>query len=50
METAKPTNGRCSTPGFPKVNPEARITNPRLGIDNWIYASNTGSDGRITSP
>ncbi len=36
--------------GFPKVNPEARITNPRLGIDNWIYASNTGSDGRITSP
>jgi putative membrane-bound dehydrogenase-like protein len=36
--------------GFPKVNPEARITNPRLAIDNWIYASNTGSDGRITSP
>jgi putative membrane-bound dehydrogenase-like protein len=32
------------------VNPEARITNPRLAIDNWIYASNTGSDGRITSP
>ena len=36
--------------GFAKVNPEARITNLRLGIDNWIYASNTGSDGRITSP
>src|SRR5262245_44740733 len=36
--------------GFPKVNPEARITNPRLAIDNWIYASNTGSDGRITAP
>jgi len=36
--------------GFPLVNPEARVTNLRLGIDNWIYASNTGSDGRITSP
>jgi putative membrane-bound dehydrogenase-like protein len=36
--------------GFPKVNQEARITNPRLGVDNWIYCSNTGSDGRITSP
>src|SRR5712692_5351520 len=30
--------------GFPKVNPEGRVTNPRLGIDNWIYvASNGGS-------
>jgi putative membrane-bound dehydrogenase-like protein len=36
--------------GFPLVNQEARITNPRLGVDNWIYCSNTGSDGRITSP
>ncbi|MGH9630562.1 MAG: PVC-type heme-binding CxxCH protein, partial [Bryobacteraceae bacterium] len=36
--------------GFPKVNQEARITNPRLGVDNWIYCSNTGSNGRITSP
>ena len=36
--------------GFPKVNQEARITNPRLGVDNWIYCSNAGSDGRITSP
>ncbi len=36
--------------GFPKVNPEARITNPRYGIDNWIYASNNGRDARITSP
>ncbi|MEX2262443.1 MAG: PVC-type heme-binding CxxCH protein [Bryobacteraceae bacterium] len=36
--------------GFPKVNPEARITNLRLGIDNWIYAANAGSDGRIVSP
>src|SRR3984893_4733804 len=36
--------------GFPKVNPEARVTNPRLGIDNWIYFANDGMDGRITSP
>ena len=36
--------------GFPKVNPEARITNPRYGIDNWIYTSNNGRDGHITSP
>src|SRR5579872_1886200 len=36
--------------GFPKVNPEARVTNPRLGIDNWIYVANDGMDGRITSP
>ena len=36
--------------GFPKVNPEARITNPRYGIDNWIYTSNNGRDGSITSP
>ncbi|MBS1810793.1 MAG: hypothetical protein JST84_21695 [Acidobacteria bacterium] len=36
--------------GFPKVNPEARITNLRLGIDNWIYASNHGREGTITSP
>jgi putative membrane-bound dehydrogenase-like protein len=36
--------------GFPKVNPEARVTNPRYGIDNWIYVANDGSDGRIRSP
>ena len=36
--------------GFPKVNPEARVTNPRLGIDNWIYVANDGREGRITSP
>src|SRR5690242_10385242 len=33
--------------GFTKVYQEARITNPRLGVDNWIYCSNNGSDGRI---
>ena len=32
------------------VSPEARITNFRFGIDNWIYAANNGRPGRITSP
>jgi putative membrane-bound dehydrogenase-like protein len=36
--------------GFFQGNPEAQITNPRLGLDNWIYFSNTGNAGRITSP
>jgi putative membrane-bound dehydrogenase-like protein len=36
--------------GFPLVNHESRITNPRLVVDNWIYCSNSGSNGRITSP
>ena len=36
--------------GFPKVNPEHRITNLRYGLDNWIYAANHGNDGKITAP
>ena len=36
--------------GFPRVNQEGRITNPRLGVDNWIYCANSGADGKITSP
>jgi putative membrane-bound dehydrogenase-like protein len=36
--------------GFFQGNPEAQITNPRLGLDGWIYFSNTGNAGRITSP
>jgi len=36
--------------GFPKVNPEARVTNPRYGIDNWVYVANDGQNGHITSP
>src|SRR3954447_5720868 len=36
--------------GFPKVNHEARVTNPRLNLDNWVYCSNEGRDGAITSP
>ncbi len=36
--------------GFPTVNPEGRITNFKLGIDNWIYAANNGADARVTKP
>jgi len=36
--------------GFPIVGQEYLITNPRLSVDNWIYCSNYGSNGRITSP
>ncbi len=32
------------------VSSEARITNFRLGLDNWIYAANNGRPGEITSP
>ncbi|HTM51310.1 MAG TPA: PVC-type heme-binding CxxCH protein [Bryobacteraceae bacterium] len=35
--------------GFGKFNPEGRITNLRLGVDNWVYAANMGHEGRITS-
>ncbi|MBI3207853.1 MAG: c-type cytochrome [Candidatus Solibacter usitatus] len=36
--------------GFYQGNPEGQITNPRLSLDNWIYFSNAGNAGRITSP
>jgi putative membrane-bound dehydrogenase-like protein len=36
--------------GFPTVNPEGRITNFKLGIDNWIYAANNGADAKVTVP
>lgn len=36
--------------GFPTVNPEGRITNFKLGIDNWIYAANNGADAKVTQP
>ncbi|MGH9674000.1 MAG: PVC-type heme-binding CxxCH protein, partial [Bryobacteraceae bacterium] len=36
--------------GFWKGNPEAEITNPRFALDNWIYFSNSGNPGLITSP
>ncbi len=35
--------------GFPKVNPENRITNLRYGLDNWIYTANNANAGEITS-
>ncbi len=36
--------------GFSLVDPEGRITNLRLRLDNWIYAANSGSNGSITQP
>ena len=33
-----------------QVSPEARVNNLRYGIDNWIYAANSGRPGAITSP
>lgn len=34
--------------GFFNKNEEAQITNLTFGIDNWIYANNTGQAGEIT--
>jgi putative membrane-bound dehydrogenase-like protein len=34
--------------GFAMANPEARITSPRYGVDNWIYAANSGQPGDIS--
>ena len=33
--------------GFFTGNEEAQITNLRFGIDNWIYANNTGQAGEV---
>ncbi len=35
--------------GFFAQNSEAQITSLRLGVDNWIYASNNGRSGEVTS-
>lgn len=35
--------------GFFAKNSEAQITSMRFGIDNWIYANNSGQAGMITS-
>ena len=35
--------------GFFQNNPEAQITNLRYSVDNWIYASNFGQEGEVTS-
>ncbi len=34
--------------GFFTGNEEAQITNLRFGIDNWIYANNSGQAGEVT--
>lgn len=36
--------------GFFAKNSEAQITSLRYGVDNWIYANNSGQAGMITSP
>ena len=36
--------------GFALENPEGRISNPRLGLDNWVYIVNHGRPGEIRSP
>ncbi len=35
--------------GFFAKNSEAQITCMRLGVDNWIYANNSGQGGKVTS-
>lgn len=35
--------------GFFETNSEAQITCLRYGIDNWIYASNNGQNGKVSS-
>ncbi len=35
--------------GFFAKNSEAQITCLRLGVDNWIYANNSGQGGKVTS-
>ena len=36
--------------GFAMGNPEGRVSNPRFGLDNWIYIVNHGYPGEIRSP
>ncbi|MDE0165994.1 MAG: HEAT repeat domain-containing protein [Bryobacterales bacterium] len=36
--------------GFAMENPEGRVSNPRFGLDNWIYILNHGYPGEIRSP
>lgn len=36
--------------GFAIANVERRVSNPRLGIDNWFHVANNGYEGEITSP
>ena len=36
--------------GFALANVEVRVSNPRLGLDNWFYVANHGTPGTITPP
>jgi putative membrane-bound dehydrogenase-like protein len=36
--------------GFAVGNPEGRLSNPRFGLDNWIYIVNHGYPGDIRAP
>ncbi len=36
--------------GFALANVERRVSNPRLGIDNWFHVANNGLEGLITDP
>lgn len=36
--------------GFALAHVEGRLSNPRLGIDNWFYVVNHGHPGEVTSP
>jgi putative membrane-bound dehydrogenase-like protein len=36
--------------GFALANVEGRLSNPRLGLDNWFYVVNHGYPGEISSP
>lgn len=35
--------------GFARTDQEDRITNPILGVDNWVYCSNDGENGLIST-
>ena len=36
--------------GFALAHVEGRLSNPRLGLDNWFYVVNHGYPGEITAP
>ena len=36
--------------GFSLAHVETRLSNPRLGLDNWFYLVNHGYPGKVTSP
>ena len=36
--------------GFALAHVEVKVSNPRLGLDNWFYVANHGIPGTVTSP